>query len=365
MKILHYINNLGSGGAEKLLTDVLPIMKDNGHEVSLLICNSKKNMKRHEDVLKKSGVRIIDLNTSFYNPLQIISVIKIIKNGNYDIVHTHIFPSQYWLGLASIFISKNIKLIKTEHNASNNRRKYKILRILDRMVYSRYDLIISITEKVNKNLINWLNSNPKTKIINNGVNLSELNKAHVIDKINDISFKDFKNILMVGSFDFTKKNQLFLLEAFKYLPNDYRLFFAGEGPNLKNVKLKAEYLELHERVFFLGVRSDVYSLIKSVDLNILSSFHEGLSGYTLESLASGKPFLGSNVDGIKDIVPCNSYLFENSDAEKLSFKIQNILNDKNLRNQMIYNANQHVLKYDTKNMVAGYLEAYKTELFKG
>ena len=360
MKILHYINNLSSGGAEKLLTDILPLMKKEGHEISLIISNSNRNMKRHEEVFKSNKIKVIDLNSSFYNPFQIISLIKFINKGEYDIVHAHLFPSQYWLALASIFISKNIKLIKTEHNASNNRRKYKLLRFLDIAVYNQYDLIISITEKVNRNLLNWLNRKSKTKVISNGVNLSEINDAQIVENINGIYFKNFKNILMVGSFDFSKKNQMFLLKVLKHLPNNYRLFFAGEGPNLANVKLKAEHLGLSERVFFLGVRSDVYSIIKSVDLNILSSFHEGLSGYTLESLASGKPFLGSKVEGIKDIVPDNSFLFENNNPKALAVKIESIINNFEEKKHMLIKAKKHVAIYDIEKMTRNYLYTYKS-----
>lgn len=362
MKILHYINNLGSGGAEKLLTDILPLMKKEGHDVSLVISNSKNNMKRHENVLKSYGIKVIDLNRSFNNPFQIISIVKLIRKQKHDILHAHLFPSQYWLAVASLFIKNKTKCFKTEHNASNNRRKYLIFKLIDSFFYNRYDLIISITETVNENLKNWLLSSTKTKVIYNGVSIDEINLANKTERVNEISLLGFNNILMVGSFDFSKKNQLFLLKVLKLLPKDYRLFFVGEGPNLKNVKQKVEEMEISSRVFFLGIRNDVYSLIKSVDLNILSSFHEGLSGFTLESLASGKPFLGSNVEGIKDIVPDSSYLFENDDAKTLAIKIQKVLEDKNLRKQMIYNAKQHVARYNISQMATDYLEAYKIEL---
>jgi glycosyltransferase involved in cell wall biosynthesis len=360
MKILHYINNLGSGGAEKLLTDILPLMKKEGHEVSLVISNSNRNMKRHEEVLKSNGIKIIDLNISFYNPFQIVKLVLLIKKGKYNIVHAHLFPSQYWLAFASFFLDKKIKLIKTEHNASNNRRKYLIFRLIDSSFYKRYDLIISITDTVNANLKKWLLSSIETKVIHNGVNIQEINVAKKTEEINDIPLIGFKNILMVGSFDFSKKNQLYLLEVLKLLPKNYRLFLVGEGPNLKNVKLEAKNIGILDRLFFLGIRNDVYSLIKSVDLNILSSFHEGLSGFTLESLASGKPFLGSNVEGIKDIVPNSSYLFENDDAEKLASKIRSILNDKNLSRRMVNDSKIHVCEYDIKKMANTYLETYKT-----
>ncbi len=68
MKILHYINNLGSGGAEKLLTGILPLMKANGHDVHLLYANNKANTKNYEPLLNNAGIKIKNLDVSFYNP---------------------------------------------------------------------------------------------------------------------------------------------------------------------------------------------------------------------------------------------------------------------------------------------------------
>src|SRR5690606_31720032 len=78
MKILHYTHNLSSGGAEKLLTDILPLMKQYGHEVHLAYSNGEKNVKQFQQKLSENGIKIIDFNTSFYNPIQIFKLIKLL-----------------------------------------------------------------------------------------------------------------------------------------------------------------------------------------------------------------------------------------------------------------------------------------------
>lgn len=367
MKIVHYINNLGSGGAEKLLTDILPIMYEKGHEIDLIITNDYKNIDRFQNTITSSNVNIYNLNYSFYNPLQVLKLIRILKKNKYDIAHAHLFPSQYWLAIASFFISKKTKLIKTEHSVYNERKSIKILKYLEVFIYSRYTKIIAITDLVKQNLDSWINQNAKTIVINNGVNLTQISnqqKSIPDSNYNFINTKCF-NILMVGRFDnFNQKDQTTLINALKLLPNDCMLYFAGEGSNLENVRKTVNDLQLDNQVFFLGVRNDIYKLMSVVNINVLSTNHEGLSGVALEGLASGKPFIGTDVVGVNDVVPNNDFLFPKKNPQELANKIIIIKNSLLIQEKLIVQAINHVKNYDIEIMVDKYLNLYKTTITK-
>ncbi len=362
MKILHYINNLGSGGAEKLLTDILPIIS-NKNQVDLVISNSKANVIEFEEKIRNSGIPIVNFNTSFYNPLQVFFLLRLIHKNKYDIVHAHLFPSQYWLAFASFFISSKTKIIKTEHSIFNERKKIIFLKPLEIFVYRRFNKIIGITDDVSKNLIKWLGSNKNIVTIYNGVNLEEI-ALSIHKNSGDYSFlnKNQFNILMVGRFDGIHKDQLTLIKALPFLPSNTMLFFAGEGPALDTIKQQTKTLGFENNVTFLGLRNDVYKLMSLVDLNVLSTNTEGLSGVALESLAAGKPFIGSNVDGVKNIVPNANYLFEAQNSKELSAKINTIKNDTALQKYMVEEALQHVKKFDITIMVSHYIALYNEVL---
>jgi hypothetical protein len=118
MKIVHIINSLASGGAEKLLLDTLPIYREKGIEVDLLVLNGASSP--FMQVLKETGCSIYSLGLkSVYNPIQIFKLIPFLKK--YDIAQVHLFPSQYWVVLAKILSFSKIKLILTEHNSTNPR----------------------------------------------------------------------------------------------------------------------------------------------------------------------------------------------------------------------------------------------------
>jgi glycosyltransferase involved in cell wall biosynthesis len=361
MKILHYCNGLTSGGAEKLLTQILPLMKEKGHEVHLAYSNDQFNIKTYDVTLKSSGIKIYNLNISFYNPIQIIYLIRLMKKERYDIVHAHLFPTQYWLAFAAFSKPEKTKLVKTEHNVFNHRRKYPFVSIIEKIVYNRYSKIIAITDEVKLTLANWLKNENKIIVINNGINLQRSNNH--IDENNLTGFKfndDSKiNLLMTARFNGIAKDQNTLIRAAKLLPERYHVYFAGEGELLNNSKKLAGELNIEDRIHFLGMYANANTLMGKVDLNVLSTNFEGLSGVALESLASGKPFIGSDVAGVNNIVPDNRFLFPAKNPEKLARKIKEVTESKKLASEMVNVATEYVKKFDIRLMVENYLKLYR------
>ena len=86
MKILHIITSLELGGAEKLLTELLPAQKKLGHDVELMILSDIDAVFKKD--LEEKGIEIyISKYNSKKSPLNIFEINKKIKRENYDIVH--------------------------------------------------------------------------------------------------------------------------------------------------------------------------------------------------------------------------------------------------------------------------------------
>ena len=97
MKVLHVISSLEIGGAQRLLSDILPIQKQQGIDVSLMVLKSEDNDFSRK--VSEAGVPIIPLNVkSFRNPFLAFKVRNIIKG--YDVVHAHLVHALYICSLA-------------------------------------------------------------------------------------------------------------------------------------------------------------------------------------------------------------------------------------------------------------------------
>ncbi len=88
------------------------------------------------------------------------------------------------------------------------------------------------------------------------------------------------------------KNHAFILEIFaellKFRP-DAVLLLAGDGELRPDVERRAEGLGVSSSVRFLGVRSDVPDLMRSMDAFLMPSIYEGLPLVLVEAQASGLP----------------------------------------------------------------------------
>ncbi|WP_162551124.1 glycosyltransferase [Paenibacillus tepidiphilus] len=364
MKILHIINNLGSGGAEKLLEQTLPrINKIDGIEIDLLLLTDSDNIYEAELKKKNIKINIVPLRKP-RNPLNILYIRGFIKKGRYDIVHTHLFPSQYWTVLAVELISKKPKLVTTEHSTFNRRREKIYFRLLDSFIYSKYKKVISISDKAQVNLTEWIitkeNEHSKFEVIENGIDLSKYtnavpyNKSEFNPKLTD------DNILigMIGRFSH-EKDQKTLIKAVNLLSSNIYLVLVGEGPLQEESLSLATELHISERVHFLGYRNDVAKILKSIDLLVLSSNWEGFGLAAVEGMAAGKLVLGSNVDGLREVIGDKDLLFEVGDFKKLSEKIEFFLKNEEITQKKVESLMTKSTQFSLGEMVDRYVSMYR------
>lgn len=334
VKVLHLINNLGSGGAEKLLEDLIPLMnKMENIEADILLLTDKNNVFYNSLINKGIKVDVVKLK-NMYDLRNIFEIRKHIINGKYDIVHSHTFPTQMWAALSKVFLSnKKVKFITTEHSTHNRRREKYYFRFVDKLIYSQYDSIISITEKTRDNLINWID--PKRKkvekhvIIENGVDIEKIKEAlpYKKNELIEGASENIKLVCMVGRFS-EAKDQPTLIRAISKLPEEIHLVLIGEGPLISNSIDLVHELGMSNRVHFLGFRVDVNKILKTIDILVLSSLWEGFGLAAVEGMAAGKPVIVSNVDGLKEVVYGAGLIF--MDEKDLKNKINKMFSDKSL-----------------------------------
>ena len=145
------------------------------------------------------------------------------------------------------------------------------------------------------------------------------------------------------------------------LPDNYKLLLIGDGDLRKKNENLVNQLGIFNRVKFLGLRSDIPELLNTSDITVLSSYHEGLSLSSIEGMAC-KPFIASNVPGLREIVQGAGILFEKGNAEELAYHIQKLGSNQSYYNQIAIQCWERAQHYDLSTMVEKYLEVYKNVL---
>lgn len=353
MRILHVITTLSIGGAEKLMVDLLPRFKSGSHEVDLCVFNGARTPFYEQ--LENAGIRVIPFSArgSVYNPLHIYRLWKLMRK--YDIVHTHNTACQMFAALASMLCS--VVLVTTEHNTSNRRRRWKWYACVDKWMYSRYNKVICISNQAEKNLREYIKStNDRICTIFNGVDVNRFAYAIPSESIAK-EYQNKKLVVMVAGFRW-EKDQDTLIKAFQYLPEEYHLLLVGDGVRCPECEVLANQTGTADRVHFLGLRTDVPNILKTANVVVMSSHFEGLSLSNVEGMASGNPFVASDVDGLREVTKGYGEIFPHGDSKALADVILRLTTDDAYRAEVVKRCQQRAQMFDINVMAENYDKVY-------
>lgn len=349
MRVLHVISSMEIGGAQRLLSDLLPLLKQDGIDVSLLVLKTENTgftMK-----ILDAGVPIISLDVeSFRNPLLALKIRDIIRN--YDIVHAHLVHALYLCSIAARGL--NIRLVYTEHSTSNNRRGKEFMRPIEKWIYGRYEKLISISEQTQTALQSWLQSKDKRfVVIHNGVDTKVFSSKHC----KKIPY----SLIMVSRFA-SSKDQETVIRAMKMLHDNVIIRFVGDGENLERCKQAAKEIGVGKRVSFLGARTDVANLVAESLIGIQSSNWEGFGLTAVEMMAAGLPVIATEVDGLKQVVEGAGLLFKVGDEKSLADNVNSLLGNITLYEEIAKKCRERALQYDIIYTRQQYARVYKSLL---
>lgn len=355
LRILHVITSLRTGGAEQLMVDLLPRLREKGLEIELAVFDGTETY--FYDVIKQQGITIHSLGMgikAMHSPWCIPALRRLIQQ--FEVVHTHNTPCQFFTALAAIGLKNPPQLVTTEHNTTNRRRKYSLLKSIDRWMYSRYAHIIGVSESATQALLDYLPHLSQCQTINNGIDVRSFQQALPAEDLVH-QFSEVKRLVMAAAFR-AQKDHGTAICALHHLPQEYHLLLAGDGERRRIVESFVESQNLSHRVHFLGNRQDVAALLKTANVVVMSSHYEGLSLSSLEGLASGRPVVASDVPGLREIIGGAGILFPQGDALDLANKIIALEQDEVYRQQTIERGTKRAGQYDISTMVDAYYQVY-------
>ncbi len=351
MKVLHVINSLAAGGAEKLVSELSSAQAEQC-EVGLFTFFSDNDI--FQDKLSSKVFFKPCYGGRYFSIKKIRILASLIKK--YDIIHAHLFPALYVVAFLSFFYPKKTYIL-TEHNTVNRRRKLWLF-LPEKLVYSRFSKIICISEGVKEALRKWMGKTADTYIIKNFVNLKAIKNAKKADS-KELQVSGKRLLVMVGSFS-AQKDQATLIEALSVLDHKYSLLLIGDGQERKRLEQLVKNRNVQDRVHFLGIRKNVVPFLKMCDYGILSSHWEGFGIVALEYMASGIVALGSNVDGLNEVIKVKKNLFNPGDYKSLASRIETIENDESLKQHILDEQSKIINAFDIEQSVADHFKLYKS-----
>ena len=359
IKILHVINDLGIGGAQRIVSDIVSNIDRKKFKPIVYNLNFVKD-KTNQKIITQSGVKVIDFQALVIGDFRCIwPLLKIVKKEHIDIVHTHLCLASLFATIAARLASVKT-IISTEHNTSTFDTRPWLYRIAARVFLSLNCHVIAISQAV-KQVIERTSKRAaqKTKIIYNGINDSffepdRYNGAGVKQKTSTSKYR-------VGTFyrsDSRKGFDYFARCAEMMGTQNHEIEFVAA---VNSATTFNEYPNVRPYVLNAG-KEGVGEFLSIINVFVLPSLEEGLGIAALEAMAMQKPVVVSDVGGLKEVVkheidglrvPCG-------DVEAMSRAITRLRNEPGFSFKLGKNARRSVEeRFTLKRMIRQVEELYE------
>lgn len=388
MKILlvnkfHYLK----GGSEKYYFDLAKLLQEHGHEVAFFTMKDEKNIKTD---CKEYFVENSDMNSK--NPLKAFDIIYSRKNKKVmekaldefkpDIVHLNNFQRQLSASIIKPIKKRNIPIVFTAHDLQAICPAIVMLdnekNICEKCLRGKYVNCIkgkcvknsglkSILGAVEGKYYRWKKIYSrkidkiiapsefyKLKLIQDGITENKIEALHNFINIEDynVTIEDEGYALYYGRI-IKEKGVLNLIKAFKNIKNS-KLYIAGDGPDIEKVKKYIHENNMDDTVKLLGYlnSSQVKEYVRKARFIVVPSiWYENCPYSVLETLAMGKPIIGSNLGGIPELVKDNEtgLIYKYNSVKELEEKMNDLLNSKEKAVQFGKNAKEIAKKDFSKD----------------
>ncbi|WP_456325663.1 glycosyltransferase family 4 protein [Desulfonauticus submarinus] len=166
------------------------------------------------------------------------------------------------------------------------------------------------------------------------------------------------------------KDPFTMVEAINFLRKTcnkkFMFLHFGSGPLKDKVISLIKHYKLERYYKLMGFVDDVEKYFPLFDLFVMSSKEEGLGSSVLEAFRYKIPVVSTTAGGLNELLREERGLLSPvGEPQNLAFNIQKIINDNYLKNKLINNAYQYVIKYHSlDNMALRYIEIFRSLVHK-
>lgn len=336
IKVLFLIHDLGQGGAEKVLVNLVNNMDLTEFEITVIaLFGGGVNEQFLRPEIKYHAIfsKIFPGNShvmKFFSPEFLH---KWFIKDKYDI------EVSYLEGPAARIISgcghHNTKLVAWIHCTMNSPKEISgSFKNIDEAeaCYNAMDKMVFVSEGVRRAFIENCHYKGKTTVLYNTVESDKILKMSQEDVTEIV--KDTIGIIAVGTLKPVKGFDR-LLRVVKNLYDEgypIHLYLLGVGPQQKELEQYISDNFLTDVVSLLGYKTNPYKYVAKCSLFVCSSFSEGFSTAVTEALIVGTPVCTVDVSGMKEMLGNNNEfgLITQNDEESLYSGMKMLLDEPKL-----------------------------------
>ncbi len=347
MKIVLILPSLSSGGLEKVITELAWYFYQNNNTQVYLISLSKGRFFYP----LPSGIQIYMPSfalVQIVRPLFLVRLMmwlrKTVKNINPDSLLS-------FGGKFNSFVLLSVYGLPVRTYISDRSRPSKSYGIfldwLNSVLYKKATGIIAQTEKA-RTIMHARIAHPNITVIGNPLKIT--------DTVTD---NREKIILNVGRFISSKQQALLVGYFAQIRPEGWKVYFVGEGPEIKDVKRKTSELGLENEIIFQGVVENTEHFYGKSSVFAFTSVSEGFPNALGEAMAAGLACISFDCEaGPSDLIKdgINGFLIPENDDETYITKLKLLIRDESLRKEFGTRAREKAAEFSTGLIGKQYLD---------
>jgi glycosyltransferase involved in cell wall biosynthesis len=316
------------------------------------------------------SVRIIPAyvsgSISRYRPIEMLRLARELRQGRYDLVHTHLFQADA-IGRTAALVAGVPKLVKSLHNMGAWKKWHHLF--VDGCLASRTDRVICCSEALRESAIRQENIDPSRVLtIYHGVDEARFRPA--VDRVSyfrQVGLDPSRRLVGTVGRPIAEKGHEHLLDAVPTIlaeHPDVQFLIVGEGPLRRAHVQRVERESLSHLVRFAGARPDIPELLSLMDVFVFPSVREGFGIAVLEAMAAGVPVVASDIRPISEIVAHGrtGLLVKAANPPELASTINRLLGDEGLQRRLRANALDHVKANFTESQMVKSIESVYLDL---
>lgn len=305
MNITHVVENLGRGGLERMVLELIKIQQQQGHRCRVVCVFERGPLAKELDLL---GIPVDACDKHQGLDLRALAKARrLVRQHATEVLHTHNAVAHYQAVLACYGLGVR-QVINTRHGMGGNQRSAR-REWLYRRAMSQTDTVVTVCEAARNDAIRrGIVPARLARVVPNGIPLASFEPAsrRMREQLRQtLGFTPSTRVIgTVGRLNWAK-DQRGLIQAFAKVlqgQSDVALVLIGEGELRAELEQLAIDEGVHDYVHFLGDRNDVRQLLQGLDLFVLSSLSEGYSMALLEACAVALPIVATDVGGNGEII---------------------------------------------------------------
>ena len=359
LHVAHIIDELPPDGAERLLVDILK-HRDPARRYSV-VCLIRGGVLADE--LERMGISVVVIaRRSRLDWALLLRLRDWLLREDVQVVHTHLFTADCWGRIAARLAGIEC-IFSTVH--STNTWKRRLHRLVDWSLSWISSRVIACSHEVGEILVDRDHlSRQRVAVIANGVDMARFDQVKAADLSAEFGIPEDVPVMAVIGRLHPAKGHAELIPALESLGRGLEAFFClfvGDGELREELEQAVKARGLEGKVIFTGLRRDVPSLLKRVDIVLMPSRWEGLPMALLEAMAMAKPVLATAVGGIPDVIEHGhtGLLVEPGNGKELADQLRVLVGDRELQSRLGQRARELVVqRYDVHVTARRYDDLY-------